>query len=302
MQKIIEDMEKTNLDGLGVALATPFNKDFSIDYESLERLIEHVINGGCDYLVVLGTTGETPTLSDAEKVLVTRFVCEKTAERVPLVLGIGGNCTTKVIEEIQKRDLEGYSAILSVTPYYNKPTQEGLYRHYQAIGESSPLPIILYNVPGRTGVNLTADTTVRLSSLSQKFIGVKEASGNLEQSEKIISNSLSDFKVISGDDALVTALMRRGAVGVISVLANAFPTVMKKLVVLCREGKFSEAEVLQLKLKSIIGHLFEDGNPAGVKAILSIMGLAQNILRLPLVPVNQKIEEKLRNEISEVQA
>lgn len=294
-------MAEKMLEGLGVALVTPFNKDTSIDYEALEKLIEHVIKGGCDYLVALGTTGETPTLSYEEKVVVTRFIREKSAERVPLVLGVGGNSTSKVVEDIKRRDLEGYSAILSVTPYYNKPNQEGLFLHYKAISEASPLPIILYNVPGRTGVNLSAKTTLRLSELSKNIIGVKEASGKLEQAEEIIKNAPTGFSVISGDDAAVAPLMQRGATGVISVLANAFPTIMKQLVTLCREYKYEEANTLQLKLQSIIGHLFEDGNPAGVKAILSKMGIVENILRLPLVPASKETEEKLFKETEELQ-
>ena len=294
-------MAEKMLEGLGVALVTPFNKDTSIDYEALEKLIEHVIKGGCDYLVALGTTGETPTLSYEEKVVVTRFIREKSAERVPLVLGVGGNSTSKVVEDIKRRDLEGYSAILSVTPYYNKPNQEGLFLHYKAISEASPLPIILYNVPGRTGVNLSAKTTLRLSELSKNIIGVKEASGKLEQAEEIIKNAPTGFSVISGDDASVAPLMQRGATGVISVLANAFPTIMKQLVTLCREYKYEEANTLQLKLQSIIGHLFEDGNPAGVKALLSKMGIVENILRLPLVPASKETEEKLFKETEELQ-
>lgn len=288
-------------EGLGVALVTPFNKDFSIDYGSIERLIEHVINGGCDYLVVLGTTGETPTLTTEEKVSVTRFIRERVGGRLPLVLGIGGNSTAKVVEDIKRRDLEGYSAILSVTPYYNKPNQEGLYQHYKLISAASPLPILLYNVPGRTGVNLSAKTTLRLANHSSKIIGVKEASGSLQQSEEIIKNSPKGFAVISGDDGAVATLMQHGAVGVISVLGNAFPSVMKRLVSLCSAHKYEEAYILQQKLQSLIGHLFEDGNPAGVKFVLSKMGLIENVLRLPLVPVSKNLEDKLLKEAEEIE-
>ena len=293
-------MAELMLEGLGVALVTPFKKDLSIDFEALEKLIEHVISGGCDYLVALGTTGETPTLTFEEKVLVTRFIREKAAGRLPLILGIGGNSTAKVIEEIKRRDLEGYTAILSVTPYYNKPNQKGLYLHYKAISEASPLPLVLYNVPGRTGVNLSAQTTLKLAEDSHNIVGVKEASGKLEQSEEIIKNVRKEFFLISGDDAAVAPLMQKGASGVISVLANAFPSRMKKLVNLCQEQRFKEAFELQHKLQSIIGHLFEDGNPAGVKSILSQMGMIQNILRLPLVAVSPGIEEKLYQETEEL--
>ena len=290
-------MAEMKFEGLGVALVTPFNKDFSIDYEALEGLLNHVVSGGSDYLVVLGTTGEPPTLTLEEKIVVTQFIKEKTAGNIPLVLGIGGNSTSKVIEDIIRRDLDGYSAILSVTPYYNKPNQEGLFQHYKAISEASPLPVILYNVPGRTGVNLSADTTTRLSHTSEKIIGVKEASGKIEQTEEIIKNARNGFCVISGDDGCTAALMKRGAKGVISVLGNAFPGIVKKLVTLCQENKNTEAEEFQKSLQPIIGHLFEDGNPGGVKTVLAKMGLMNNVLRLPLVPVSRSTEERLYKEV-----
>ena len=294
-------MADLKIDGLGVALTTPFKEDLSIDYESLEQLIDYVINGGCDYLVALGTTAETPCLSYEEKLIVTKFIKEKNDGRVNLVLGIGGNNTAQVIEEIKRRDLDGYEAILSVTPYYNKPTQEGLYRHYKAISEASPLPVILYNVPGRTGVNLSADTTIRLSNLPSNICGIKEASGKTEQCERIINGAHQGFKLISGDDGSISPLMKIGASGVISVLANAFPQKVRKLVDLCKAKRFDEAEVLQNKMQSIIGHLFEDGNPAGVKALLAQKGIMKNILRLPLVPVSSRIEEKLYIEAEELE-
>ena len=294
-------MSEIKLDGLGVALATPFKKDFSIDYEALEKLIEHVIEGGCDYLVVLGTTAETPTLSHDEKDELSRFIREKNAARLPLVIGIGGNDTMKVVSDIKRRDLEGYSAILSVTPFYNKPSQEGLYQHYKAITEVSPLPLILYNVPGRTGVNLTARTVLRLSEMSEKIIGVKEASGNITQSEEIINNSQRGFKVISGDDNLIYPLMQKGAVGVISVLANVFPKTAKQLVELCLSKHYNEAQSLQNQLQPMVRYLFEDGNPGGAKALLSRQGLMQNILRLPLVPVRKETEENLIKEAKKLQ-
>ena len=294
-------MAEINLAGLGVALVTPFNKDFSIDFEGIEKLLDHLIKGGCDYLVVLGTTGEPPTLTYEEKIIVTRFIREKVDDRLPLVLGIGGNSTTKVIEDIKKRDLEGYSAILSVTPYYNKPNQEGLYQHYKAISDASPLPLILYNVPGRTGVNLSAETAIRLSYYTDNIIGIKEASGNLKQSEEIIKKSRKGFTVISGDDGYTKPLMEIGAKGVISVLANAYPNIVKRLVKLCQDKEYSKAETLQETLKSIIGHLFEDGNPGGVKALLNRMDMIENVLRLPLVAVSKSTEEKLFKEAEKIE-
>ena len=289
-----------NLEGLGVALATPFNTDFSIDYNSLERLINFVIDGGIDYIVVLGTTAETPTLTLKEKNDVAAFIKNVTAGRLPLVIGIGGNNTMGVIDEIKSRDLDGFDAILSVVPYYNKPNQEGIFQHFALIEDNSPLPILLYNVPGRTGVNMSAETTLRLAEYSSKFCGVKEASGSLSQSEIIIKKAPSNFKVISGDDSLIAPLMMKGAKGVISVLANACPSIVKKLITLCNKGEFDKAINLQASLNPLISHLFEDGNPAGVKALLSNMGLAKNILRLPLVPVSKGVEEKILNKSSEI--
>lgn len=289
------------LNGVGVALVTPFNNDFSVDFESLEKLIEHVIEGGCNYLVALGTTGEPPTLSEEEKILVTRFIREKVNHRVPLLLGIGGNSTTKVMENILNRDLEGYDAILSVTPYYNKPNQEGLFLHYKAISEVSPLPILLYNVPGRTGVNLLPETTLRLANLSEKIIGIKEASGKLNQSEEIINNAHGNFKVISGDDSMIAPLMQKGAIGVISVLANAFPNLVKRITELSLQQKFEEAQSLQKSLQPLIAHIFEDGNPAGIKAILHKMGITKNILRLPLVPVGKETQDKIYQDLELLQ-
>lgn len=281
--------------GLGVALITPFKKDLSIDFDSLEKIIHHTLHGGVDYLVVLGTTAETPTLSAEEKQEITSFVRDTVKERVPLVIGIGGNNTAGVIRDIQTRDLQGYSAILSVAPYYNKPTQEGLFRHFKAIADSSPLPIILYNVPGRTGVNMSALTTLKLAESSGNICGIKEASGKLDQSEEILELAPKSFSLISGNDSDTTALMKMGASGVISVLANAFPSQVKTLVEHCKNGNQDLANNCQDKLASIIGPIFEDGNPAGIKAVLSHMGLCSNVLRLPLVPVSKNVESRLIN-------
>ncbi|MCH5227536.1 MAG: 4-hydroxy-tetrahydrodipicolinate synthase [Muribaculaceae bacterium] len=291
-------MANLKIDGLGVALITPFKEDLFIDYEALGNIIEHIIKGGVDYIVVLGTTAETPTLTLEEKNELAGFVNRKVNGRLPLVLGIGGNNTASVVNDILTRNLEGYSAILSVAPYYNKPTQEGLYLHFASIVEASPLPILLYNVPGRTGVNLSPRTTLRLAALSDKFCGVKEASGDLTQAKEIIDGAPSHFHVLSGNDSDTAALMKVGSSGVISVLANAFPEKMKKIVDLCKEGKFDEAMENQKKLNTLIGSLFEDGNPAGIKAMLHHLGMAENFLRLPLVPVSKNLESKIKKEIS----
>lgn len=286
-------MAGERFDGLGVALVTPFKKDLSVDFERLSQLVESVIAGGCDYIVALGTTAETPTLSLKEKEDIAATICRAARGKVPLVLGIGGNNTAGVINDIKTRNLSGYSAILSVAPYYNKPTQEGLFQHFKAIAESSPLPIILYNVPGRTGVNLTARTTVKLANASKNIIGIKEASGNMEQCKEILAECPDGFKLISGNDADTAEIMKMGGSGVISVIANALPELMKQLVDLCLIENFDDAFKKQDSIKKLITHLFEDGNPAGVKALLSKLGMAENILRLPLVPVSHTVEENL---------
>lgn len=286
-------MSLVKTDGLGVALATPFKKDHAIDFNALDNLIDHVIEGGCDYIVVLGTTGETPTLTLEEKQKLASYIYKKVNGRLPLVIGIGGYCTHRVIHEINNIPLEGYSAILSVTPSYNKPTQEGLYQHFKAICDASPLPLMLYNVPGRTCVNLEVSTTLRLANYSDKIFSVKEASGNMKQCEDILIDAPESFTLISGNDGDVVEVMKLGGKGVISVMANAFPKAMKKLVDLCSEGKFKEAAELQHNFKPLIKTLFEEGNPSGVKFLLSRMGILDNILRLPLVPVSEHMEEKI---------
>lgn len=282
-----------DLSGLGVALITPFKQDMSIDFKSLESMIEHVIKGGVDYIVALGTTAETPNLSSEEKDEVAQFIREKVAERVPLVIGIGGNNTMRVVRNLNNRKIEGYSAVLSVTPYYNKPTQEGLYQHFKVISQASPLPVILYNVPGRTGVNLSAKTTLKLAQECHNIKGIKEASGNMEQCREIIEGAPKGFDVISGNDGDTAEIIRLGGCGVISVMANALPEEMKKLLSLCEKRKFDEAHAFQSSLSGIINSLFEDGNPAGVKALLSKMGMVENILRLPLTPVGERVSQKI---------
>ena len=278
-------MAQLNILGMGVALVTPFDKDKNIDYPALHRVIEHVIGNGADFLVVLGTTGETPTLSNDEKTSIKKFVAEKTGRRVPLVIGIGGNNTAEIVRQVKEDDLTGYSAILSVVPQYNKPSQEGIYCHFKAIAEASPLPVILYNVPGRTGVNMTADTTLRIAREVPNVIGIKEASGNIAQIERLLREKPEVFSVISGDDGVTYPLMTLGAQGVISVLGNAYPRQFAEMVHLCLEGNYIEAVDIHHRFREIIRLLFADGNPAGVKCVMHDMGLIENELRLPLVPV-----------------
>lgn len=276
-------MEHINLRGLGVALITPFLPDKEIDYEALRRMVEHIIGGEADYIVVLGTTGETPTLSQEERKAVREFVRDTVAGRVPLVLGMGGNCTHALVQELKQCDLTGYSAILSVAPFYNKPSQEGLYQHFAAIAESSTLPVILYNVPGRTGVNISAETTIRLAKNFAHIIGIKEASGNFKQIEEIINHKPEHFQVISGDDALTYPLITLGAEGVISVVGNAYPKEFGEMVRLCLDGNFQKALPIHYSFSKLYDELFIDGNPAGVKALLHKLGMIHNELRLPLV-------------------
>ncbi|HKK80810.1 MAG TPA: 4-hydroxy-tetrahydrodipicolinate synthase [Prolixibacteraceae bacterium] len=283
---------KKMLKGTGPALVTPFKENLSVDYDALERVLEYVIKGGVDFLVALGTTAETATLSHDERHEVYRFIKNVNKKRLPLVVGFGGNNTAEVIEHINKADFEDVDAILSVVPYYNKPNQEGLYRHFMAIAEVCPVPIILYNVPGRTGVNMDAETTLRLAKASDKFIGVKEASGDLDQVKNIIDNAPKDFLVLSGEDGLINEIASLGGHGVISVLANAFP---KRTVALTNKSMENtrEAKSLQDDFADLINLLFIEGNPAGVKAVLNQKGLIENVLRLPLCPVTDDTFKKI---------
>lgn len=280
--------------GLGVALATPFKSDYSIDYESLAGLIDYQIEAGVDYLVVLGTTGEAVTMRDDERHAVARFVAERVAGRVPLVLGMSGNSTSHLVEIIARTDFSGYDALLSVVPFYNKPSQEGMRLHFEAVAEASPLPVILYNVPGRTGANMEASTTLRLAAeYPGKIVGIKEASGRMGQIREILEKKPEGFSVISGDDALTLPLMAMGATGVISVIGNGLPAEFGKVVHLCQEGRFTEAAVLDRPLQPFYRALFAEGNPSGIKALLNIKGLADNVLRLPLTTVSRRIVEEL---------
>lgn len=295
-----KNMARINLAGVGVALVTPFRQDKSIDFEALGRLLEYQIKNSIDYIVVLGTTAETPTLDAEEKRQVREYVAQRVAGRVPLVLGVGGNNTMAVAHELETTDLKDFSAVLSVVPYYNKPSQEGIYRHYEEIAKRSPLPVILYNVPGRTGVNMTAETTLRLARDFENIIGVKEASGNISQMDEIIKNKPEDFMVISGDDGITFPLITLGAVGVISVIGNAFPREFSKMVRLAREGDYEKALQIHHRFTELFKLLFVDGNPAGVKCVLHAMGMIENELRLPLAPTRLTTYEQIRRVLSQL--
>ncbi len=288
-------MASMNLKGMGVALVTPFKSDKTIDFNAFENLLEHLINKGCDYLVVLGTTAETPTLTKEERQQVKDFVRKQVKGRVPLIVGHGGNSTMELLKEFEFGDFDGFSAILSVVPYYNKPSQEGIYQHYKAIAEASPLPVVLYNVPGRTGVNMSAATTLRLANEFENIIGIKEASGNITQMDDIIKNKPSRFEVISGDDGVTFPLLTLGAVGVISVIGNAFPKEFSRMVRLGLNGDYDAARAIHHKFTELFSLLFVDGNPAGVKCLLHHMGLIENELRLPLVPTRLDTNEKIQH-------
>ncbi|HOH98967.1 MAG TPA: 4-hydroxy-tetrahydrodipicolinate synthase [Bacteroidales bacterium] len=293
---------KVNLSGTGVALVTPFHKYGTIDFSALNRLLQHVIEGGVDYLVVMGTTGESVTLSKDEKTALIQYVVEVTEKRVPIVLGIGGNNTQELVNTIKTTDFEGISAILSVSPYYNKPQQQGIFHHFKTLAAASPLPMILYNVPGRTASNMTAQTTLSLAREVDNIIGIKEASGNLVQIMDIIRNKPKDFLVISGDDILTFPLMTLGADGVISVVANACPQEFSSMVRLAKEGNTSAARDIHYRLAPFINELFADGSPSGIKAALEIMGICENNLRLPLVKVEKHVYQKLNELIKSLKA
>jgi len=283
--------------GTGVAIITPFHDSGNIDFGSFEKIIEHTIKGGINYIVALGTTGESVTLSRDEKVAVLEFVTETVNKRVPVVAGLGGNSTQEVINTIKATSFDGIDAILSVCPYYNKPQQKGLYNHYKAIAGSCPVPVILYNVPGRTSMNISAETTLKLASDFSNIIGIKEASGNLLQCMDILKDRPQGFLVISGDDALTLPMMALGADGVISVVANAFPQQFSEMVNLCLKGKFSKARNLHFDLLRFTNALFLDGNPSGVKAAMEIIGLCKSNVRLPLVKVNKNVHSLIAEQI-----
>ena len=286
--------------GMGIALITPFKKDGSVDFDALERLVEYQIENGTDYLVILGTTAETPTLTEEEKDEIARVVIAKTNKRLPIVMGIGGNNTRTVVEKIKATDLSQVDAVLSVVPYYNKPSQEGIYQHYKAIAQATSTPIVLYNVPGRTGVNMKAETILRLANEFPNIVGIKEASGNFAQIDEIIKNKPNHFMVISGDDGITFPLITLGAVGVISVIGNAFPREFSRMVRLAMRGDLAGAREIHYRFTELIELLFVDGNPAGVKSMLSMMCFIENELRLPLVPTTLKTTERMRQILDQI--
>lgn len=291
-------MARNIFKGLGVALITPFTLDGNVDYKSLTRLVEYQIDNGADFLCILATTSEAPCLSAEEKEKVKQLVIEVNRGRLPLLMGCGGNNTKAIVEELKNSDWRGIDGVLSVCPYYNKPSQQGLYQHFKAIAEASLLPVVLYNVPGRTGVNLKAETTVRLANDCENIIAIKEASGSLEQVDEIIKNKPARFDVISGDDALTFSMVASGAAGSISVIGNALPKEVSRMIRLEFNGEYEAARIIHHRFTELYSLLFIDGNPAGVKALLHEMGFIENVLRLPLVPTRittlQKMTEILK--------
>ena len=284
-----------NFNGVGVALVTPFNENGTIDFNALRTLVDNVVKGGVDYIVALGTTAETPTLTHDEQMEVVRTVLECNASRVPVVMGLGGNNTADVCARLQALDTTGLSAVLSVTPYYNKPSQEGLYQHYRAIAQASPLPVILYNVPGRTGVNMAAETTLRLARDFNNICAIKEACGKIEQMKTLIQGAPEGFSVLSGDDGMTLPLIAAGGQGVISVVANAFTEKFCDMVHVAMDGRMDEAEAAWDDLKEICPMLFEEGNPVGIKAALAIKQVCSPAVRLPLVEASAQLRERMKH-------
>lgn len=286
--------------GLGIALITPFTEEGAVDYESLSRLIDYQLDNGADFLCILATTGETPCLSLAERAQIKSAIVRQVAGRVPILMGCGGNNTAAVVEELKNGDFSGIDGVLSVCPYYNKPSQEGLYQHFKAIAAATELPVVLYNVPGRTGINLKPETTCRLAKDCKNIVAIKEASGSLEQVDEIIKYKPNDFEVISGDDALTFPMIACGAVGVISVIGNALPKEFSRMIRLEFNGEFEAAQKIHHKFTDLYSLLFVDGNPAGVKALITEMGFIKNQLRLPLVPTRVTTLQKISSIIKEL--
>lgn len=286
-------MDPKKFTGTGVAIVTPFRRDDSIDFKSLGKLLDHIVKGGVNYVVALGTTGESVTLSKDEKKAVVNFVTDTVSGKIPVVVGIGGNNTAEILDTINHTDFTGVDAILSVSPYYNKPSQQGIYMHYKSIASASPVPVIIYNVPGRTGSNITAETTVKLATDCKSIIATKEASGNLSQIMQIINNKPKGFQVISGDDAMALPIIAMGGTGLISVSANAYPSEVSAMVNYALKGDLNKACPIHYKLLDITNALFEECNPSGIKALLDIMKIAPNNLRMPLTPVNEKLYNKI---------
>jgi 4-hydroxy-tetrahydrodipicolinate synthase len=284
-----------SLIGTGVALVTPFKKDFSIDFEALQRIVNFSIDGGVEYLVVMGTTAENATLTQAEKELVINAVIDFNKGRLPLVLGVGGNNTMQVVEELKTRDFSAFEAILSVSPYYNKPTQEGIYQHYKAIAEASPVPVILYNVPGRTSSNMLPQTVIRLANDFDNIVAIKEAAGDMAQALQLIKNAPKDFLVISGDDMIALPIVLAGGAGVISVIGQGFPKEFSEMIRLGLNRKVNEAFKTQYFLSDCIDMIFEQGNPAGIKQVFKSLSIAENAVRLPLVSVDESLANRLND-------
>jgi 4-hydroxy-tetrahydrodipicolinate synthase len=284
-----------SLIGTGVALVTPFKKDFSIDFEALQRIVNFSIDGGVEYLVVMGTTAENATLTQAEKELVINAVIDFNKGRLPLVLGVGGNNTMQVVEELKTRDFSAFEAILSVSPYYNKPTQEGIYQHYKAIAEASPVPVILYNVPGRTSSNMLPQTVIRLANDFDNIVAIKEAAGDMAQALQLIKNAPKDFLVISGDDMIALPIVLAGGAGVISVIGQGFPKEFSEMIRLGLNRKVNEAFKTQYFLSDCIDMIFEQGNPAGIKQVFKSLSIAENTVRLPLVSVDESLANRLND-------
>ena len=293
-------MAQNKFKGLGIALITPFKADGGIDYEALVRLGEYQLQNGVDFLCIMGTTAETPCLSAEEKRTLKKLLVERVAGRVPLLMGCGGNNTAAVVQELKENDWSGIDGVLSVCPYYNKPSQAGLYQHFKAIAEASPVPVVLYNVPGRTGVNMNAETTLRLAQDFENIVAIKEASGNITQMDDIIKNKPDHFDVISGDDGITFPLITLGAVGVISVIGNALPAEFSRMVRMALNGDYEHARIIHHKFAELFKLLFVDGNPAGVKAMLHAMGMIENQLRLPLVPTRLTTMEKISSILKEL--
>lgn len=286
--------------GLGIALVTPFNEDGSVDFDALHRLIEYQLENGADFLCILATTGETPCLSLSERKEIKELIIKQVAGRVPILMGCGGNNTAAIVEELQNGDFKGIDGILSVCPYYNKPSQEGLYQHFKAIANATKLPVVLYNVPGRTGINLKPETTCRLAEDCENIVAIKEASGSVEQVDEIIKHKPSNFEVLSGDDALTFPMIACGAVGVISVIGNALPKEFSRMIRLEFRGEFGAAQKIHHMFTELYSLLFVDGNPAGVKALLCEMGFIKNQLRLPLVPTRVTTMQKIASILKEL--
>lgn len=294
-------MSEVNLRGLGVALITPFKVDGSIDFEALSRLVNFQIENGTSYIVALGTTAETPTLSGKEKKEIIKHILKEVKDRVPVVIGLGGNNTASLAEEFKSTNFDGVSAVLSVTPYYNKPTGEGLFQHYKLLSEVSPVPLVLYNVPGRTGVNMSAETTLRIARECKNVIAIKEASGNIVQIEEIIKGAPEGFHIISGDDGMTSSVIELGGIGVISVFGNAFPKEMSWLVENALAGNaLSARNKMEEEFSDLFNLIFVEGNPSGVKSILHQKGMIENVLRLPLVPVSEKTELLIKEALKKV--